>query len=79
MYVEYHMNLGCGVNVIFCKEWMMVCEFEKEVSKEDWEIFLHPLAYAGVMHLPPPPENWPQTAKIRQHVLNPLQILNDAY
>jgi hypothetical protein len=59
--------------VLVSQSWMMVIPYTKEFKY----VYLHPLAFAGVFHLPVIQNEWPQTAGIDIQEIKPMQILKD--
>ncbi len=65
-----------GVHILLTERWLMLVKLTKPYTT--WKgnaVYLHSLAYAGILTLPMIPLKWPQTADIDPVERNPLKIL----
>lgn len=73
------LYLDCGVTVIVTSNWLFLSPIYKPIARElDCDVFLDPLSYLGILHLPILQKLWPETAGIDVGTGLPLELLAKA-
>lgn len=68
--------IGAGINILLAKDWILVVPVYNSIGTTNGvPVYLDPLAYAGIIHLPYLEKRWPETAGIEKVAKNPYALL----
>jgi hypothetical protein len=58
-----NFHLDCGITLLLTSNWLFVAPLYCSIGhEEDFDVYLDPLAYLGLVHLPVLQKSWPETA-----------------
>lgn len=67
-------HIDCGLTLLLTEDWLFVAPLYCPIGhEEDFDVYLDPLAYLGVMHLPVLQKSWPETASTGEN--DPMDLL----
>lgn len=67
------------MTLILTSDWLFLAPVYKPIARElDCDVFLDPLAYLGILHLPVLQMQWPETAGMNTGTGLPLELLAKA-
>lgn len=69
-------DFNAGINLILTKDWLFIAPIYNSIgTANEKEVYLNPLAYAGIFHLPYFDKYWPETAGVFKVPRNPYTLL----
>lgn len=80
LHKDYSMaHADCGLTLLITTEWMFLAPIYKPIANEAGsDVFLDPLAYLGILHIPVLQKKWPETAGISLSKGLPMELLTKA-